>query len=140
MGLFDFLKPKPKRPPEVDDAMEKIALVAFPGGSKQIEEETGQLHALLCGRLTKEESGNLLRSIKSLLIIAQDKSEARITASILGHTNGKLTPHEAHLVYTFITGSSGPITTGGDGSSADKAVVINVTSSTVGISKEYVSV
>ena len=137
MGLLGFLKPKRNLPPEVVNAFERISSFAFPGGPKQIEEETGQLHALLRGRLTKEESCHLLLRTKALLVIEQDKSEARITASILGGTNGKLTQHEAHLVYTFLTGVSGPTTAGGDGSSAEEAVVINATSSIVGVPEEH---
>ncbi len=87
--------------------------------------------------MTREESGKLLYRTRALLVIAEDKSEARITASILRSTNGKLTQHEAHLVYTFLTGSSGPVITGGDGSSAESAVVINVTSTMIGVSEEY---
>jgi hypothetical protein len=137
MGFFDFLKPKPKLPPEIVDKLKEINAIAFPGGQKQIDEETSQLHTLLRGRLNKEESGKLLRGTKRLLIIAQDKSEARIIESILRSTSGKLTQHEARLVYTFLTGTSGPTTTGGDGSSAEKAVVINATSSGIGVSAEY---
>jgi len=139
MGFFDFLKPKPKLklPPEAEKACKQIAFVAFPGGRRQIEEETAQLHALLRGRLTKKEAGHLLQHTKFLLVLDGDKSEARVTASILVSTNGKLSQHEAHLVYVFLTGMSGPATAGGDGSSAENAVVINATSSIVGVHEEY---
>jgi len=137
MGLFDFFKPKHALPPEVDDVMKKISLMAFPGGQKQIDEETFQLHALLRGKLTKDESIRLLRRTKALLIIADDKSETRITESIRASSNGKLTENEARLVYVFLTGITGPVTSGGDGSSDEQAVIINATSTIVGISEEY---
>ncbi len=47
MGLFDFFKSKkPSLSSEARDAVAQVALVAFPGGEKQITEETDQLHAL----------------------------------------------------------------------------------------------
>jgi|SRR3989344_892562 len=139
MGLFDFLKPKKTdHPPEMEEAIKKIALVAFPGGPKQIEEETGQLHALLRGRLSKDDAKRLLTRTKALLVIAkEDRSEERITSSIVANTEGRLTQHEAQLVYQFLTGMSGPAHSGGDGSSREKAVVINATSSLTGIPAEY---
>lgn len=44
--------------------MQRIALVTFPGGEKQIREETGQLYALLRGKLTKDEAKRLLTRTK----------------------------------------------------------------------------
>lgn len=89
MGLFDFLKQKkPEMSPELQETMQKVSSMAFPGGSEQIEEETGQLHALLRGRLNKDEAKRLLTRTKALLIIAQDHSEERITHSILAATGG----------------------------------------------------
>jgi len=117
--------------------MDKIFLATFPGGSKQVEEETGQLHALLRGKLSREDSRQLLLQTKALLLLSDDKSEARIIDSIQRKTEGNLTRHEAHLIYVFLTGVSGPITTGGDGSSEEQAVIINATSSIVGIFEEY---
>lgn len=138
MGLFDFLKQKkPEMSPELQETMQKVSSMAFPGGSEQIEEETGQLHALLRGRLNKDEAKRLLTRTKALLIIAHDHSEERITHSILAATGGKLTQHEARLVFQFLTGRSGPLHSGGDGSSRDTAVVINATSSITGIRAEY---
>ena len=137
MGLFDFLKPKPQHSPEMEETIQKIRRLAFPHGQKQIEEETDQLHALLRGKLSKKDAAALLVHTKAILIIAKEKSEARITASIRGTTNGSLTEHEMHLVYVFPTGVSGPITSGGDGSSAEQAVVINATSTLIGVPEEY---
>lgn len=138
MGLFDFLKQnKPEMSPEVQETMQKVSSMAFPGGSEQMEEETGQLHALLRGHLNRDEAKRLLTRTKALLIIAQDQSEERITHSILAATGGKLTQHEARLVFQFLTGTSGPLHSGGDGSSRDRAVVINATSSITGIRAEY---
>lgn len=139
MGLFDFLKPKqaPKLPPDLQKQMQRIALAAFPGGEKQIQEETAQLHALLRGKLTKDEAKKLLTRTKALLIISDDKSKERIVPSIVASTGNKLTHHEGVLAYQFFTGVSGDLYAGGDGSTAQSAVVINATSSSAGINAEY---
>jgi len=117
MGLLDFFKPKRKRnfPPELQKQMDMAALMAFPGGEEQIREETGQLHALLRGKLSKNEARHLLRRTKTLLIIAQDKSKERIVPSIVNATECKLTNHEALLAFQFFTGVSGDLYGGGEG-------------------------
>ncbi len=117
--------------------MNMVALAAFPGGEDQIREETGQLHALLRGKLTKSEAKHLLTRTKALLIISDDKSKERIVPSIVNATGGKLTTHEASLAFQFFTGVSGDLFGGGDGSSQEQAVIINATSSSVGIHAEY---
>jgi hypothetical protein len=137
MGLFDFLKPKPPANPELDAMMQEIDLAAFPRGPEQIQEEARQLHALLRGRLNLAEASHLLRKTKALLVIAEDRSEERITQSILSTTKGKVTLQEARLVATFLTDLTGPPYSGGDGSSPETAVVINATSSLFGNAAEY---
>ncbi len=139
MGLFDFLKSKrtPELPSDQQTQMQKIALVAFPGGEKQINQETEQLHTLLCGKLTKDEAKKLLTRTKALLIISDDYSKERIVPSIIASTGNKLTHHEGVLAYQFFTGISGELYTGGDGSTIQMAVVINATSSPAGINAEY---
>ncbi|MAS95565.1 MAG: hypothetical protein CMO55_20380 [Verrucomicrobiales bacterium] len=139
MGLFDFLKPrlKPTLSPQVQGEMDKILVAAFPRGKKQIQEETGQLHALLRGKLSKSEAERLLRRTKALLIIAKDKSEERMITSIVEATNGKLTRHEGTLAYQFFTGICGEVYGGGRGDSQEEAIVINATSSIAGIDAEY---
>ncbi len=137
MGLFNFRKPKTSLPSEIDDIVKKAYQRDFPGGQVQLDQETAQLHTLLRGKLSKADCEILLRRTKSLLVIAEDKSESRITSSMIAHTKGRLTQQEASMVYMFLTGRTGPATSGGDGSSAEQAVVINATSSIVGISEEY---
>lgn len=137
MGLFSFLKPKPKLSSEVEKAMQQIDQLAFPAGRCQVEEETEQLYGLLHGKLSKHDAMGLLTRTKALLIIAKDKSERRIVSSIFASMKGKLTEHEARLVYIFLIGVIDPSVLGGDGSSSDKAVVINATSSIIGIIEEY---
>ena len=137
MGLFDFFKSK-KAPllQEAQDMAAKIALITFPGGEEQIVEETAQLHALLRGKLPKPEARQLLCRTKALLAIAQDKSEARIVPSIQVKADGKLTPHECKIVYQFLTGVTGSLHEGRDDSTQEAAVVINATSSLVGVDAE----
>jgi hypothetical protein len=135
MGLFDFLKPK--KNPELDAVFAQVDTIAFLGGDQQKETESRELYDLLKGRLTKNEAKGVLLRTRFLLVTAQDKSEARITGSIIRGTNGKLTQEEAARVYRHLTGRTEGITTGGDGSSAEKAVVINATSTAVGVAAEY---
>ncbi|MDQ8192733.1 hypothetical protein QEH58_20745, partial [Roseibacillus persicicus] len=139
MGLFDFLKPrpKPKLPPELEKQMNMISLITFPRGEGQIQEETGQLHALLRGKISKPEAKHLLVRTKALIVISEDKSKERIVPSIINATGGQLTEHEASLAFQFFTGVSGELYGGGDGSSQEQAVVINATSSSTGIHAEY---
>lgn len=139
MGLFDFFKAKspPNRSSELEQQMQLISLAAFPGGKQQIEEEAAQLHALLRGKLTKDEAKRLLARTKALLVISEDKSKERIVPSIVAAAGNKLTQHEGFLAYQFFTGSAGELFSGGNGSCTESAVVINATSSLAGISAEY---
>ena len=82
--------------------MKEMANLTFPGGYSQVQEESEALYALLRGKLSKSESKSLLTRTKSLMVIAEDKSQARITRSILNKTGGKLTPREAELAYQFL--------------------------------------
>ena len=133
--LFNFLKPKQNQ--KTLSAMQKIAFATFPRGKKQIREETAQLHALLRGKLTKDEAKRLLMRTKFLLTISEDKSKEQIVPSIVASTESKLTQHEGFLAYQFFTGLSGALYAGGDGSSTKEAVVINATSSSVGVDAEH---
>jgi hypothetical protein len=139
MGLFDFFKPKQKTaiPHGAEKVLQQVAFAAFPGGNKQIEEEALQLHALLRGKLSKDEAKKLLTRTKALLVISEDKSKERIVPSIVISTGNKLTEHEGFLAYQFFTGVSGDLYGGGDGSSESSAVVVNATSNSVGIQAEY---
>jgi len=105
MGIFNFLKPK-KKTTGLDSEMKEMANLTFPGGYNQVQEESEALYALLRGKLSKSESESLLTRTKSLMVIAKDKSRARIAQSILNKTGGKLTPPEAELAYQFFAGIS----------------------------------
>jgi hypothetical protein len=138
MGFFDlFRRKKPGIPPELKRTFNQVTMLAFPGGHAQIEEETGSLHDLLGGRLSRAEAQLLLTSTKALLVISEDKSAECITPSIINFAEGKLTPQDASRVYRFLTGVSGDLYSGGDGTSPDQAVVINATVSSVGVTAEY---
>jgi hypothetical protein len=140
MGFFDFLKPKPQRPvlpPELEAKMKLMALAAFPGGPQQIENESAQLHALFRNKISLDEAKHILTRAKSLLVISEDKSEQRVVPSILVYSNGKLTQQDASLAYQFMTGVSGDLYSGGDGSTIENAVVIKATNSIAGIDAEY---
>ena len=140
MGLFDFLKPKrqePALPRELQEKMKLIGLMAFPGGPQQINTEAAQLQALFRNKLTLDEAKHIITRAKSLLVIADDKSANRVVPSIVAYSNGKLTQEDANLAYQFLTGVSGDLYAGGDGSSIQSAVIIKATSSASGISAEY---
>jgi hypothetical protein len=138
MSFFGLFKSsKPQFSTEAQDKIETVARIAFPEGEKQVVEETDQLHALLRGRLQKAEARKLLTGAKALLVVAKDKSEARMVPWIQSTANGKLTTHECKIVYQFLTGILGDLYGGNDGSTREKAVVINATSSLAGIDAEY---
>lgn len=117
--------------------MKLMARVAFPGGPQQIENESAQLHALLRNKITLDEAKHILTRAKSLLVISEDKSENRVVPSIVVYSNGKLTEQDASLAYRLMTGVSGDLYSGGDGSTIESAVVINAMNSLAGIDAEY---
>lgn len=138
MRLFGiFGSKKPKLSATAQEALEKIALMSFPGGEKQITEETNQLHTLLRGKLPKAEVRQLLARMKALIIIAEDKTQARILRSIQTKIGDKLTADECKIVCQFLTGILGDLYGDADGFTKDTAVVINTTSSVIGIDAEY---
>jgi len=134
---FIPLAPVVNIPPILQKGADQIIDICFPLGKEQMHEEATQLHALLKGRIDKDTALRTLVKAKSLLCISKDKSESRIVESVLNYTNGKLTVPEAKLVYRFLTGYSGEMYGGGDGSSIEEAVTINATSSLVGVPAEY---
>ena len=137
MGIFSKIFGSQKSQTEVDEVSARMQAIAFPCGQAQIEEEAAQLHTLLRGRVAKGEVQRLLVRNKRLLVIASDKSEARVVPSILNSANGQLSEAEAKLVYEFLTGVTGELYSGGDGSSRDNAIIINATSSISGIEAEH---
>jgi hypothetical protein len=127
--------PRSKASPEV---MERVMFQAFPRGLEQIEQEIDQLHEHLQGKLDdKETIGRILFLIKVQLVVQPGCPESEVIPIVMEITGGKLTEEDAHDVYVFITGGSGSTATGGDGSSMDNAVVINVKASGAGIAIEY---
>ena len=96
------------------------------------------LCGLLEGKLTFEETQHVVRYARMILARrADDISERRMLSSIMGKSNGKLNREEALLVYLTLTGIKGPLYGGGDGTSREKAIVIQATSGAVGIRAEY---
>src|SRR5262245_7954081 len=130
MGLFDFLKSKLRPqalPRELQAKMQWISLSAFPGGEEQIANESAQLQSLFRDKLTVDEAKDILTRAKNLLVIADDKSATRVVPSIVVYSNGKLTERDANMAYELMTGVSGDLYSGGDGSSRESAVVIKAT-------------
>jgi len=110
---------------ESDELVKKIADEVFPGGEKQILEETDTLFALLGGKIEKRDVRLILTKSKSLLFISDDKSKARVVPSIINYSKNKLTLQEGGVVYHALIGYS------------DKAaVIINATSVDQGIENQ----
>jgi len=138
MGFFDFLRPKtPAIPLGLKAKMDLMAMTMFPGGQQQIAAETAQLHKLFSDKITVAEAKHILTRAKALLFVSEDKSAERVVPSIIVYSDGKLTRQDACLAYQFLTGVSGDLYSGGDGSCPEKAVVINATNSISGIDAEY---
>ena len=139
MGFFDKFKNKDKKNMrDVNKAIKDIALKAFPGGQKQIEDETEGLYIELICALDREETKKLLLRTKSLFFISENTSLERITTSIKNSTEGKLTEAKAIDTYNYIIRSiEGKLYSGGDGASQGGAVIINANDSTTGIPAEY---
>jgi hypothetical protein len=117
--------------------MEQMSRFAFPGGRDQIEREARQLQEALGGRLSLRGAVLVLAKTKALMIMGSDKSEEGIVRSTVASTQGKLTEDDARVLFRFITGLTGPMYAGGDGSSLQNAVFINTTAALVGIPAEY---
>jgi hypothetical protein len=118
--------------------LEKIRLrFSFPRGQKQIEEESGQICSLLGGRFGLDEARDILVRAKVSLVGATDISEDGVIGTITTALGNKLTLDEARVLFQFFAGRSGPLFTGGDGSSRDRAVVVNSKLTSMGIPAEY---
>lgn len=108
------------------------------GGAARLMKDASLLCGLLEGKLTLEEMQQVVRYARTILASrADDISERRMLSSIMANSNGKLNREEALLVYLTLTGIRGPLYGGGDGSSQERAVVIQTTSGAVGIRAEY---
>jgi ABC-type uncharacterized transport system permease subunit len=66
------------------------------------EEDSRKLFTLLQGRITLHEVDFILQRTRNLFSITKDKSEERITWSIVKRADGKLTHDEAKIIYAFI--------------------------------------
>ncbi len=108
MGLRNLFKSRKSRglSPEADKTVTKIVAEAFPGGEKQIEEETGRLYRLLGGRLEKGDVRLVLAKSKMLIFISDDKSKNRIVPSIINYSKNKLSKQDAGVVYHALVGYS----------------------------------
>lgn len=137
MGLFDAFKKK-KSPDKDLTPMQAMAMTLFPNGHKDIVDGGNTVHQLAKKKIPSEQSQKLFAAIKSLIFISESISSEEIRAKIDRDTNGVLSQGEIQSIYLFISGDSdGSSYSGGDGASADKAVVINCTASSKGISAEY---
>lgn len=137
MGMLDFFKSRNRQSSELNSIFSKLHAAAFPGGETQLEQESNQLHDLLDRKISRSDAKQLLLRTKCLLLIANDTSENRVVRSILGSTKGRLKPADAKCVYQFLVGISDELYSGGNGVSEEDAVVINTTSSIIGIDAEY---
>jgi hypothetical protein len=111
MGLFDFLDPqkaaKKRAMRKLAPAFEAVGRVAFPGGQKQMSDEGGHLYRILGGKLSEQESLQLVLKLKALAVISGDSSEEKLTQSMLFTHSGKLDAEDRRKVYVFLSGLSG---------------------------------
>jgi hypothetical protein len=131
-----------------EDRIDAMVAAAFPGGELQMNRESAQLHALLAGTLTPDETLAVLSLGKLSLLSMDDKSEAAVIPYIVNFSQSKLSGEEAAIVYHFICESmagagepdsaSGDLWGDGDGSDPSQAVVIHATSTFEGIAVEGV--
>lgn len=129
-GLFKSKKEKSQS--ALPGEFNIFLLRAFPGGDEQIALETSRLHIALNGKLSPAETKDLLVFTKVLLLTKEDKLLESMSGSIVSHEKGRLSAKDAESVYRHITGISGPLFSGGDGSSPDEAVVIQCSLTSVG--------
>lgn len=102
MGIFDLFKQKPKVSDESQRTMQKMAKKMFPNGYSDVERGGKDIAGILFGKLSEEKCRALFSSVKSLMLIAEDKSKTRILQSILMRGEGKITDNEASLIYRYL--------------------------------------
>lgn len=102
MGLFDFLKQKPTLSKEAEDVMREMAKKMFPNGYADVERGGKDIAKIISGKLSEEKCRHLFASVKSLMLISEDKSKGRITGSIIMRGEGKITENEAALIYRYL--------------------------------------
>lgn len=106
MGLFDFLNPakaaQRKALGNLAPAFEAVGRAAFPGGQDQMQDEGKQLHEILEGKLTEQESLNLVLKLRGLAVFTGDFSEERLTRSMIFTLGAKLTDEDRKKNYDFL--------------------------------------
>ncbi|MHB8883260.1 MAG: hypothetical protein ACYC69_17345 [Thermodesulfovibrionales bacterium] len=102
MGLFDFLKQKPKLSKEADAAIAEIAKKMFPNGYADVERGGRDIAKIISGKLSEEKCRHLFAVVKSLTIISEDKSKERIIESLIMRGEGKITENEVALIYRYL--------------------------------------
>lgn len=102
MGLFDLFKPKPKESDESQRIMQEMAKKMFPNGYSDVERGGKDIAGILSGKLSEEKCRELFASVKSVMLIAKDKSKARILQSIMMRGDGNITENEASLIYRYL--------------------------------------
>lgn len=102
MGLLDLFKPKPKVTDEPLRIMQEMAKKMFPNGYSDVERGGKDIAVILSGKLTEEKCRLLFTSVKSVMLIADDKSKARILQSIMMRGEGKITENDASLIYRYL--------------------------------------
>lgn len=111
MGLFDFLNPakaaQRKAMQQLAPAFEAVGRAAFPGGEEQMREEGKQLHKILEGKLTEQESLKLVLKLRALAVVGGDSSEEKLTRSMIFTHGDRLTAKDMKKVCSFLAGSDG---------------------------------
>ena len=122
----------------LQDNVAAMRSVMFPNGQADITNGGTRIRNLCGDKLSKLESEQLLTAVKALTFIAKDQSPERIKASITMRGAGKLSMGEVDSIYRLISNHADEsLYSGGDGSSEDRAVIINCSDSSTGVPAEY---
>jgi len=110
----------------------------FPNGEADLAEDVEKVSKAVNRKLTTEECRHIVTTTRYLLRTSQaHRTPDAILCSIIVRSNGKISREEAKRVYVALGGPVGELYSGGDGLSQERPIIINATSSTLGIPAEY---
>lgn len=135
MNLFGLFGQKSIAERELDSAMAYVARAVFPNGQSDVEHDAQAIRSIFGNKLTAEQATRFVTAAKVLIRIAENKSPERIVPSLMRRAGKRVTEAEAEAAYVYLIGC-GLSYFGGDGSTAERAVVISAPESAVGIRAE----
>jgi len=136
MGLFDFLKRKPKNDPDLQGLIEDVFNQVFPNGKADVTRHAQKIRAIFNNKMTLQECEIFVKGSKTLIYIASDKTADRIVPSLMHRALGMVNKDEICKAYIYLS-DGGVLYSGGDGLCRENPVIINTTTTQMGISAEY---